>query len=164
VLLAAAVRLEGAPGPAVLGAVFGIGCDGELTPDEVLARLDELEGASGLRGRLPIDKPVAGRLDEAVAVVPTEASALALRAFRGESGPVAIRDGRRHVDLRPLAAATVYFDPAVAVRTVAPLAAAVAEAQDLDAANQALHELGVRTELDWERDAPHTNLPPRSAH
>ena len=164
VLLAAAVRLEEAPGPDVLGAVFGIGCDGELTPDEVLARLDELERASGVLGRLAIDDAVADRLDEAVAAVPTEASALALRAFRGESGPVAIRDGRRLVDLRPLAAATVFFDPAVAVRTVAPLAAAVAEAEDLDAANEALHERGVRSELDWERDAPHTSLPPRSAH
>jgi hypothetical protein len=164
VLLAAAVRLEEASAPGLLGAVFGIGCDGELTPDEVLARLDELERAGGLLGRLPIDEAVAGRLDGAVAAVPTEASALALRAFRGESGPVSIRDGRRQVDLRPLAAATVFFDPAVAVRTVAPLAAAVAEADDLDAANEALHELGVRTELDWERDAPHTSLPPRSAH
>jgi hypothetical protein len=164
VLLAAAVRLEEASAPGLLGAVFGIGCDGELTPDEVLARLDELERAGGLLGRLPIDEAVAGRLDGAVAAVPTEASALALRAFRGESGPVSIRDGRRQVDLRPLAAATVFFDPAVAVRTVAPLAAAVAEADDLDAANEALHELGVRTELDWERDAPHTNLPPEPAH
>jgi hypothetical protein len=160
VLLAAAVRLAGAPGPAVLGAVFGVGCDGELTPDEVLARFDELERAGGLLGRLPIEETVASRLEEAVAAVPTEASALALRAFTGESGLVGIRDGRRQVDLRPLAAETVFFDPAVAVRTVAPLAAAVADAPDLDAANDALHALGVRSELDWERDAPHTHVPP----
>jgi hypothetical protein len=164
VLLAVAVRLADAPGPGVVGAVFGIGCDGELTPDEVLARLTELERAGGQLGRLPIDEAVAERLDEAVAAVPTEASALALRAFRGESGPVAIRDGRRQVDLRPLAAETVFFDPVVAARTVAPLAAAVAEAPDLDAANEALHALGVRSELDWERDAPHTSLRPQQAH
>jgi hypothetical protein len=160
VLLAAAVRLAGSAGPGVLGAVFGIGCDGELTPDEVLARIGELDRADGLLGRVPIDEAVAGRLDDAVAAVPTEASALALRAFRGETGQVAIRDGRRRVDLRPLAAGTVFFDPAVAARTAAPLAAAVGDAPDLDAANEALHALGVRTELDWERDAPHTSLPP----
>jgi hypothetical protein len=40
VLLAAAVRMAERASPKVLGAVFGIGCDGELTPDEVLARLD----------------------------------------------------------------------------------------------------------------------------
>jgi hypothetical protein len=152
VLLAAAVRMAGRPSPKVLGAVFGVGCDGELTPDEVLARIDEVERGGGLLGRLPIGEPVAERLDEAVAAIPTEASALALRAFRGESGRIEIRGGRRSVDLRPLAAATVFFDPAVAARTAARLAAAVHEARDLNAANDILHRLGVRTELDYERE------------
>jgi hypothetical protein len=164
VLLAAAVLLAGRPGPGVLGAVFGIGCDGELTPDEVLARVDELERAGSPLDRLAINAAVARRLDEAVAAIPTEASALAVRAFRGESGQVAIRDGRRQVDLRPLAAETVYFDVAVAARSAARLAAAVRDAADLDAANEALHTLGVRTELDWERDAPHTSPPPQPSH
>jgi hypothetical protein len=157
VLLAAAVRMAARPSPRVLGAIFGIGCDGELSPDEVLARIDEVEKEGGLRGHLRIDEPVARRLDEAVAAVPTEASALALRAFRGESGRIAIRGGRRSVDLRPLAAATVYFDPALAARTAARLAAAVHEAPDLDAANEILHRLGVRTELDYEREM-HTSV------
>ena len=152
VLLAAAVRMAGRPFPKVLAAVFGIGCDGELTPDEVLARIDEVDRGGGLLGRLPIDEPVAQRLDDAVAAIPTEASALALRAFRGESGRIEIRGGRRAVDLRPLAAATVFFDPAVAARTAARLAAAVHEAKDLNAANDILHRLGVRTELDYERE------------
>jgi hypothetical protein len=153
VMLAAAVRLAGGPGLRVLGAVFGVGCDGELTPDEVLARLGEVEDAGGLLGRLPIDEAAASRLGEAVAAVPTEASALALRAFHGESGPVEIRAGRRRVDLRPLAAGTVFFDPPVAARSAARLAAAVHDAADLDAANAILHRLGVRTELDYEREA-----------
>jgi hypothetical protein len=147
------VRVARRPTPKVLGAVFGIGCDGELTPDEVLARLDEVDRHGGLLGRLPIDEPVARRLDEAVAAVPTEASALALRAFRGESGPIEIRGGRRTVDLRPLAAATVFFHPVVAANSAARLARAVHDAPHLEAANDILHELGVRTELDYERDA-----------
>jgi len=151
VLLAAAVRMAVRPSPKVLGAVFGIGCDGELTPDEVVARIDEVERAGGLLGRVSIEEPVARRLDEAVAAIPTEASALALQAFRGEVGKVEIRGGRRTVDLRPLAAATAFFDPVVAARTAARLAAAVHDAQDLDAANDVLHGLGVRTELDYER-------------
>jgi hypothetical protein len=153
VLLAAAVRMAGEVAPGVLGAVFGIGCDGELTPDEVLQRLDEVDRHGGLLGRLPIDEPVARRLADAVAAVPTEASALALRAFRGESGPVEIRGGRRTVDLRPLAAATVFFDPVAASESAARLAAAVRDAQDLEAANEILRGLGVRTELDYEREA-----------
>jgi hypothetical protein len=153
VLLAAAVRMAGRASPKVLGAIFGIGCDGELTPDEVLARIDEVERGGGVLGRVPIDEPVARRLGDAVAAVPTEASALALRAFHGESGRIEIRGGRRSVDLRPLAAATVFFEPAVAARTAARLAAAVHDARDLDAANEILHGLGVRTELDYEREA-----------
>jgi hypothetical protein len=153
VLLATAVRMAERPSPKVLGAVFGIGCDGELTPDEVLARLDEVDRHGGLLGRLPIDDHVIGRLEEAVAAVPTEASALALRAFRGESGPIEIRSGRRTVDLRPLAAATVFFDPVVAADSAARLARAVHDAAHLEAANDILHELGVRTELDYEREA-----------
>jgi hypothetical protein len=153
VLLAAAVRMAARRSPRVLGAIFGIGCDGELTPDEVLARIDEVERGGGLLGRLPIAEPVARRLGDAVAAIPTEASALALRAFGGESGRIEIRAGRRSVDLRPLAAATVFFDPAVAARTAARLAAAVHDARDLDSANDILHGLGVRTELDYEREA-----------
>jgi hypothetical protein len=153
VMLAAAVRMSRRGAPGVLGAVFGIGCDGELTPDEVLERLDEVDADEGLLGRLPLEEPVARRLDEAVAAVPTEASALAIRAFRGESGRVEIRGGRRTVDLRPIAAETVFFDPVVGARTAARLAAAVHEAPGLEAANAVLHRLGVRTELDYEREA-----------
>jgi hypothetical protein len=156
VLLAAAVHMAGRSSPPVIGAVFGIGCDGELTPDEVLERLDEVERSGGLRGRLPIDEPVARRLDEAVAAVPTEASAMAVRAFRGESGRIVIRGGRRSVDLRPVAAQTVFFDPVVAANSAARLARAVHDVPHLDAANDVLHGLGVRTELDYERDAART--------
>jgi hypothetical protein len=153
VLLAAAVRIAEQAPPRVLGGVFGIGCDGELTPDEVLGRLAEVDRNGGLLGRVPIDDPVARRLGEAVAAVPTEASALALRAFHGESGRVEIRGGRRSVDLRPVAAETVFFDPVVAVASTARLAAAVRDAPGLEAANNILHGLGVRTELDHERGA-----------
>jgi hypothetical protein len=99
---------------------------------------------------------VAARLAEAVAVVPTEASALAVRAFHGETGMTPIREGRRTVDLRPIAAETRFFDPAAALASAARLAAAVRDAVDLEDANAILGELGVYTELDWERDAPHT--------
>jgi hypothetical protein len=153
IMLAAAVRMAANARPGVLGAVFGVGCDGELTPDEVLDRLREVEDAGGLLGRLPIEEPVARRLAEAVVAVPTEASALALRAFNGESGRIEIRQGRRHVDLRPTAAETVFFDPVVAARTAARLAPAVHDATGLEEANEILRTIGIRTELDYERDA-----------
>jgi hypothetical protein len=136
-----AVSLAAAPalaerGPVVL-AVFGAGCDGELAPAKVLARLAEV--AAG------------GRLEMAVAAVPTEASAQALACFRGAIGRVPIREGRRVVERSPLGALTFYLDPLVALHTAARLAHAVVGATSLDEANGRLHELGIATELDFER-------------
>ena len=82
--------------------------------------------------------------------VPTEASAQAVRAFRGDSGPVAIRNGARTVQLTSAAALTFYLDVPLTVRTVGRLAQAVDSADTLERASAALNELGVRTELDLE--------------
>lgn len=155
VLLAAASLIDGADGaPPVLGGIFGIGCDGELTAAEVAERLAEVAAAGGLAGARGLTPAVVERLEAAVAAVPTEASAQALRCFRGERGRVAIRDGLRTVELSPLGAATVFFDVGAALRSAARLALAVRGAADLEAANDALHGLGIRTELDRERRPP----------
>jgi hypothetical protein len=155
-LLAAAARLAESGAPTVLGGIFGIGCDGELTPEEVLERIAEVGAAGGICGARGLTPEIAGRLDQAVGVVPTEASAQALRCFRGEIGPSTIRSGRRSVQLSPVGALTFYFEPIAALRSAARLAAAVMEARDLEDGNTLLNELGVYTELDYERDALHT--------
>ena len=155
-LLAAAARLGERAAFPVLGAVFGAGCDGELTPAEVLERVAEVAAAGGLAGARGLTPAVAARLEDAVEAVPTEASAQALRCFRGEIGPATIRRGRRSVELSPVGALTFFFDPQVAVGSAARLAAAVKDARDLGHGNDILHELGVYTELDYERDAAHT--------
>ena len=151
VLLAAAVRMQRAGHP-VLGAVFGPGCDGELELHEVWARVAEVAAAGGLCGARGLTPPIAARLEEAVRHVPTEASAQALKAFRGETGESKMRAGRRSVDLSPAAAVTFFFDPEAALESAARCAAAVYDAGSLEDANELLHEIGVRTELDWERD------------
>lgn len=148
-MLAAAARLADAGVP-VLAAVFGVGCDGELTPREVYARIAEVARAGGLCGSRGLTEPVAERLEGAIALVPTEASAQAVRAFRGGSGQVSIRNGARTVQLSSAAALTFYLDVGVTVRTVGRLAQAVADADSLERASAALNALGVRTELDLE--------------
>jgi hypothetical protein len=149
VMLAAAARLQRAGRP-VLGAIFGIGCDGELTVPEVEARIADVARAGGLAGARGITPPVAARLASAVEAVPTEASAMALRAFHGHTGRVEIRGGRRTLELTPAAAGTTYFDPVAAMEATAVLARAVDGAGSLVEANAILRERGVRTELDWE--------------
>jgi hypothetical protein len=152
VMLAAAEPLAGAGVPTA-AAVFGPGCDGELTPDEVLERVSELAAADGLMGAWGITPAAAARLREAAAVIPTEASAQALRCFAGERGETTIRAGRRPVRLSAVGAVTFFFDPLVAMRTAAPLARAVAGASSLLDANRRLRALGVETELDREMAA-----------
>jgi len=152
VMLSAAARL-GRLGTPVLAGLFGIGCDAELTPAEVLARLAEVAAAGGLVGARGLTGPVASRLEQAVEMIPTEASAQAVRAFRGAAGPVSIRGGARTVELSPVAAITFYLEVEAMVRAAGRLALAVDEAASIEDANDALHAIGVRTELDLEREA-----------
>ncbi|MGE5617541.1 MAG: DUF1152 domain-containing protein [Candidatus Woesearchaeota archaeon] len=151
-MLAVAMRL-GRLGHDVLGALFGVGCDAELTPAEVLGRLAEVAAAGGLAGARGLTGPVAERLERAMELVTTEASAQAVRAFRGVSGEVSIRGGARTVELSSLASVTFYLDVEATIGAVGRLARAVDPAQSLEEANEALNQLGVRTELDLEREA-----------
>jgi hypothetical protein len=152
VVLAAAPALA-ATGVTVLGAVLGAGCDGELRPEEVAARLEEIAAAGGALGDAAPDEATLERLGAAVEAVPTEASAMALRCARGETGERSIRLGRRSVTLTPAGGRVFFFDPGVAIGSAARLAAAVREARDLEHAQGILEAMGVRTELRYERDA-----------
>ncbi|MGP0033041.1 MAG: DUF1152 domain-containing protein [Solirubrobacteraceae bacterium] len=151
VMLAAGGRLSTSGQPVLLG-VFGIGCDAELTPDEVLARLATVAAAGGLCGARGLTGAVADRLEAAMRLVKTEASAQTVRAFRGASGSTTIRGGTRTLELSAVAALTFYLDVDIAINAVGRLAQAVTDAASLEEANDALHELGVSTELDYERD------------
>src|SRR5436305_3422724 len=151
VMLAAAARLSAGGQPVLVG-VFGVGCDAELTPEEVLARVAEVAAAGGLCGARGLTGAVADRLEGAMRLVRTEASAQAVRAFRGGSGLATIRGGARTLELTTVAALTLYLDVDVTFRATGGLAHAVRDAMSLEQANEALHELRVRTELDLERE------------
>jgi hypothetical protein len=151
-MMAAAARLSRA-GHNIVAGVFGVGCDGELAVDEVMERVSEVAAAGGLAGVRGLTEPVVERLEQAVSEVPTEASAMAIRCFRGETGRAEIRRGLRSVPLSPLGAVTIYLDPERTVESAARLAKAVMDANSLEDANDVMHGLGVHTELDYEREA-----------
>jgi hypothetical protein len=92
-------------------------------------------------------------LEAAVAAVPTEASAMALRCARGETGATTIREGRRPVQLTPQGGQVACYEPGAALASAARLASAVQHAADLLEADAILARLGVRTELAYEREA-----------
>ena len=56
------------------------------------------------------------------------------------------------MELTPLGALTFLFDPVAAANSAIPLATAVSPAASLEEAHEALMGMGVRTELDLERE------------
>jgi hypothetical protein len=149
VCLAAAPALAAA-GPTLLLAVFGAGCDGELEPAEVLDRVAEVAAAGGLLGTWGPGREQLARLQAAVAEVPTEASAMALRCAAGETGTATIRRGRRTVQLTVAGGLLFFLDPLVALRTASRCAALVADAASLQEADAILRAHGISTELAYE--------------
>lgn len=149
VMLAAMLDVARTNG-ALLG-VIGAGCDGELTQERVLDRIAALGRAGAWVGTWGISPDIARELERAAERVPTEASLQVARCARGETGSVPIRGGRREVELGPLGALAFFFDPALAIADL-PLAAAAAGTRSIDEARDALAALGVRTELDYERE------------
>ncbi len=115
-------------------------------------RIAAVASAGGLCGARGLTGPVADALEAAIRLVPTEASAQAVRAFRGGAGLTSIRGGRRSFELTTVASVTFYLDVARSVEAAGPLARAVMDAESLEEANGRLGSLGVRTELDLERD------------
>jgi hypothetical protein len=87
------------------------------------------------------------RLEAAVAEIPTEASAMALRCARGALGPTPIRGGRRTVQLTSAGGLVYFFDPLVAFGSAARCARLVAQSQSLEEANEILLAAGMSTEL-----------------
>jgi hypothetical protein len=143
--------LEGAGSNDALLAVIGAGCDGELTPAQVLDRVAALGRAGAWLGTWGVPPEVAEELEHAAGRVPTEASLMVAECAHGGTGMVPIRGGRRQVELGPVGAMAFFFDPVAALEEL-PLARAVVGTETIDAARDALAALGVRTELDYERD------------
>lgn len=151
IMLAAFAELE-RRGQRTIWAVFGYGSDGELTVDEIELALSKLGAAGGLLGGWSLTPKIAAELEQIIKTVPTEASALPVQCFRGAWGNHDIRRGERHVKLTPLTALTFFMATTTLYDTLARPAQALRSSASLDKANDALHAIGIRTELDYERD------------
>jgi hypothetical protein len=151
IMLAAFAELE-TRGHRTMWGVFGYGSDGELSVDEIELALSKLAAANGLLGAWSLTPKIAAELEEVIKTVPTEASAIPVQCFRGAWGKHDIRRGERHVKLTPLTALTFFISTTKLYDTLARPAQAVRHSSTLDQANDALHAIGIRTELDYERD------------
>jgi hypothetical protein len=150
-MLAAFVELE-KKGIPVLWGVFGYGSDGELTTDEIERALARIAEAGGLLGATALTPQIVRELEDVVEKVPTEASALPLRCAKGAWGEAGIRYDERKVKLTPLTTLTFYLTPSVVFESVARPARTVSSSTSLEEANTLLNALGIKTELDLERE------------
>jgi hypothetical protein len=151
VMLAAFNELE-KHGYQTLWGVFGYRSDGELTTDEIEHALAQVTKAGGLLGAWALTPQVVSELEDVVEKVPTEASAIPLRCARGAWGKGSIRYDERYVKLTPLTTLTFYLSPSILFHSIALPAQAVASTTSLEEANDALHRLGIKSELDLERE------------
>jgi len=150
IMLAAYAELEKL-GHRTLWGVFGYGSDGELTVDEIESALSKITGAGGLLGAWSLTPKIAAEIEEAIKTVPTEASAIPAQCFRGAWGESKIRSGQRSVKLTPLTALTFLMSATKLYETLSRPARAVRASASLEDANDALHAIGISTELDFER-------------
>ncbi len=155
IMLAAFAELE-QRGHRTIWGVFGFGSDGELTVEEIDLALSKLGAAGGLLGAWSLTPKIAAELEEVIKTVPTEASAIPVRCFRGAWGNHDIRRGERQVRLTPLTALTFFLSTAKLYDTLARPAQALRQSASLEEANDSLHAIGIRTELDYERDCYRT--------
>jgi hypothetical protein len=133
-------------------AVFGYGSDGELTVNEIELALNKIAAGGGLLGCWSLTPKIAAELEEVIKYVPTEASAIPVQCFGGAWGERKIRGGQRTVKLTPLTALTFFISTAILYQTLSRPARAVRASASLEEANDALHEIGIKTELDLERE------------
>ncbi len=136
----------------VLG-VFGWGSDGELTREELRQRFSEIAAEGGYLGAVGLTRKDVEFLKLLVEEVETEASRIPLRAAEaGDLGPIEIRGGYRTVELGPASVCTFYFDP-TAVARGSILCELVDGTCSVEEAHERVRsELGIKTELDWERE------------
>ena len=151
IMLAGYAELE-KRGYRTLWGVFGYGSDGELTVDEIELALSKLAAQGGLLGAWGLTPKIAAELEQVIKTVPTEASAIPVECFRGAWGERAIRSGQRSVKMTPLTIVTFFISTTKLFCTLSRPAQTVVGSASLQEANDALHSIGIKTELDLERE------------
>ncbi len=135
-----------------LWGVLGYGSDGELTGKEIGNALSFVAKEGGLLGAWGLTPEVVEELDMVTSKVQTEASRIPIDCAKGEAGEKFIRGSTRKVLLSPMSTITFYLSPQVIYEKVSKPARSVIETKSLEEANEALHSIGLYTELDYERD------------
>jgi hypothetical protein len=132
--------------------VFGYGSDGELEHSELERSLSIVAKEGGLLGAWGITQEILKELETVISRVSTEASRIPVECARGATGKTTIRRGTRMVTLSLMSTITFYLSPMVVYEKISKPARLVSGSKSLDEANDALHSIGLFTELDLERE------------
>ena len=135
-----------------MAGVFGLGSDGELTISELESSLKLIAMNKGILGSWGITQETLNLMERVVEVVPTEASRSPVIYAKGEFNGATIRSGMRFVNLNFSSTATVYIDTVVLFEKISRLARSIAGCASIEEANETLHGLGIKSELDLERE------------
>lgn len=131
--------------------ILGLGCDGELKPHELESRLSEMASMGALLGAVGMTQDDVKLMEVLSLDLDTEASKLAIMAAKGLTGSVPIREGTRTAYVSIFSSITFFLDARTLYQS-SELAKAVANSGSIEEANEAMHALGIETELDFERD------------
>ncbi len=132
--------------------VFGLGSDGELTIQELERSFKIILLNKGLLGSWGITPKALETMEKVIEVVPTEASRAPVEYAKGIFKDSLIRKGTRYISLNLSSISTYYLDIRVIYERISKTARAVFECGRLEQASQALNKLGLKTELDIERE------------
>jgi hypothetical protein len=145
-------------GSSTLLGVFGFGSDGELEHTELERSLSIVAKEGGLLGAWGITKEILDELEMVLSRVSTEASRIPVECAKGATGKTTIRRGTRMVALSLISTVTFYLSPMVVYEKISKPARLVSGSKSLDEANDALHSIGLFTELDLEREIEEMKL------
>ncbi len=136
----------------VAWSIFGFGCDGELTYEELSNRITELAKRGGYIGAWGITNRIQQDLSVLVRSHRSDVSKLVLKATKGQYGEIKIREGTRNAYVSPLSAIVLFFDVKI-LFNLSPIAKALIKTDDLIYANEILHHMDIKTEFDLEKIA-----------
>ncbi|MGC9050854.1 DUF1152 domain-containing protein [Pyrobaculum sp.] len=130
--------------------VMSPGADGELDRQYVLKKVAEAAAAGGLIGAVGLAREQIERLERLVSICVTEASAVAVRAYRGGHGELEIRSGTRRVWVDACAMVGFRLDPKVLLGLNKAASLVYSHDAPIDRAAELLLANGIPTELHLE--------------
>jgi len=136
-------------------AIVGFGSDGELTRSELERYLSELASLDAIIHVTAVSKTMADEVLKKAERVKSHASKIPLLSAKGYFGKYRSWDGEIFISILN---SLVFFVKSEVLYELNPMAQAVRGCKSIEEANEALHNLGIKTELDLELELAKSEL------